>query len=246
MGFTEIFLGIVSIDKWGRLMTSESATKVRAVLFDFDGTLFDLNANWLGARKRVVQTYLEYGVPTRVVMRYLGPLSMYSGMYDKVVDTFSPEDFAEMQLQASKVLERYEMQAMDKATRMNGCPAILRHLKSRGVKVGIISLNGKRVIRGVLKKTGSTGFIDALFTRDSPGRPKPYPDHILNCLNILRCKPRSAIMVGDGVTDMLAAKRAGILSVGIPKGIHPKEELRGAGANKTIENLHELTHLLEI
>lgn len=92
-------------------MTSKSATKVRAVLFDFDGTLFNLNVNWQEARRCVTQTYLEYGVPTRVVMRYVSPLSMYSGMYDEVVDAFSSEDFAEMQHQASKVLERNEMQA---------------------------------------------------------------------------------------------------------------------------------------
>lgn len=227
-------------------MTNESTAKIRAVLFDFDETLFHLNVNWQKARKCVVQTYLKYGVPIKVIMRYLDPLLMYSGMYDKVVDDFSPEDFAKMQRQVSKVIERYEIQTMNKATCMNGCPAILRHLKSRGIKVGIISRNGKRVIGGVLKNNGLTNFIDALFTRDSPGRPKPYPDHILDCLNILRCKPRSAIMVGDDITDMLAAKRARVLSVGVPKGIHPKEELRGAGANKTIENLRELTRLLKI
>jgi len=227
-------------------MTNEGTTKVRTVLFDFDRTLFNLNINWQEARKCLVQTYLEYGVPTRVVMRYLSPFSMYSGMYDKIVDDFSSGDFAKMQHQASKILERYEMQAMDKATCMNGCPAILRHLKNKGIKVGIISLNGKRVIGGVLKNTGLTNFIDALCTRDLSGKPKPYPDHIFNCLNILLCKPRNAIMVGDGIMDMLAAKHAGILSVGIPKGIHLKEELRGAGADKTIENLHELTRLFGI
>jgi len=227
-------------------MTNEGTTKVRAVLFDFDGTLFNLTIDWQEARKCVAQTYLEYGVPTRVVMRYLSPFSMYSGMYDKVVDDFSSGDFAKMQHQVSKVLERYEMQAMDKATCMNGCPAILRHLKNRGIKVGIISQNSKRVIEGVLKNTSLTDFIDALFARDLPGRPKPYSDHIFNCLRILLCEPRDAIMVGDGIVDMLAAKCAGVLSVGIPKGIHLKEELRGAGADKTIDNLHELVRLLEI
>lgn len=129
---------------------------------------------------------------------------------------------------------------------MNGCPAILRHLRSKGIKVGIISLNSKRVVEGVLKNTGLADFIDIPFTRDSPSRPKPFPDHIFNCLDMLRCEQRDAIMVGDGILDMLAAKRAGVLSVGIPGDIYLKEELREAGANETIENLSELIHLLEI
>jgi len=58
-------------------------------------------------------------------------------------------------------------------------------------------------------------YADALFSRDSPGKMKPHPDHIIACLKAFNSKPEEAILVGDGKRDMEAAKKVGIYAVGI-------------------------------
>lgn len=218
----------------------------KAVLFDFDGTLVDLTnyVKWEDVRKNIAQIYLKNGVPAKLTVRYTDPASLHSRMNEYGVNLFNPKFFAKLQRTISRTIEKYEMQVTKNVMLMPGCLETLQWLKDKGIKIGIISLNGRRLISEVLKKTNIESYIDAIYFRDSFGKPKPFPDHALSCLGKFRCEPKNAFMVGDSPVDMLTAKRAKIIPIGITTGMYLKEELLKAGAHKTIENMQELIRLV--
>lgn len=76
---------------------------------------------------------------------------------------------------------------------------------------------------------------------------KPDPDLFLEALRRLNLAATDAFVVGDSVWDMLAARRAGTLGIGLLSGGYGQEELEKAGAYRVYENPADLlNHLDEI
>jgi phosphoglycolate phosphatase-like HAD superfamily hydrolase len=69
-----------------------------------------------------------------------------------------------------------------------------------------------------------------MVTRDMVAHAKPDPDLFLAAAALLGIEPRHAMVVGDSVWDLLAARRAGALGVGLQSGGYGREELERAGA----------------
>jgi ribonucleotide monophosphatase NagD (HAD superfamily) len=61
---------------------------------------------------------------------------------------------------------------------------------------------------------------------------KPGPDLFLAAAALLGIEPRHAFVVGDSVWDLLAARRAGAIGVGVLSGGYGREELERAGAHR--------------
>jgi HAD superfamily hydrolase (TIGR01509 family) len=69
-----------------------------------------------------------------------------------------------------------------------------------------------------------------LVTRDMVAHAKPDPDLFLAAAALLGIEPQHAFVVGDSVWDLLAARRAGSIGVGLLSGGYGREELERAGA----------------
>lgn len=223
--------------------------KAGAVLFDFDGTLVNLRMQpkfWetLSLREKIVKCYLENGVPATITSRYINPFELFITVYE-ATGIMTLEKFERIQKEASKILEEFELSMATNIDCVHESLEVLDWLKKKEMKIGVISINGERVIKKISKKTGIWEYVDVFFTRDSPRKPKPYADHIQDCMNVLGCKPPDTIMVGDTVNDLIAAKNAGIFFVGISNPKFLDEELIQMGADYIIYNLSDLTLLLK-
>jgi phosphoglycolate phosphatase-like HAD superfamily hydrolase len=76
-------------------------------------------------------------------------------------------------------------------------------------------------------------------------RAKPEPDLFLACQERMRAEIRDVTVVGDAVWDLLAARRAGMLSVGLLTGGYGEEELAQAGAFRVYRDPAELDASLD-
>jgi phosphoglycolate phosphatase-like HAD superfamily hydrolase len=75
--------------------------------------------------------------------------------------------------------------------------------------------------------------------------PKPEPDLFLTCADRLDVEPEDAYVVGDAVWDLLAARRARMLSVGLLTGGYGEAELGAAGAFRVYRDAAELDASLD-
>ena len=79
-----------------------------------------------------------------------------------------------------------------------------------------------------------------MITRDLVRHAKPDPDLFLAAAAELGVDPRYAMVVGDSVWDLLAARRAGALGVGLMSGGYGREELERAGAYRVYADPAEM------
>ncbi|RLF19329.1 MAG: hypothetical protein DRN15_03910 [Thermoprotei archaeon] len=222
--------------------------KVKAILFDLDKTLIEVGdyVDWLKGRQDMVKVYLKHGISAKILIRYTDPGRLFAEMYNELARMFPDDRVIAIQREASNVLSMHELKALDKVRLMPGCLDVLRYFKRKGIKIGVVSLNGEKVVYEALRRTGIYHYIDIYFSRDSPGRPKPYPDHILNCLKELKCNVKEAVFIGDSLVDIEAAKRARVIPIGIATGFFTEEELLAAGAKLVVSSLSELPNRIFI
>jgi HAD superfamily hydrolase (TIGR01549 family) len=84
-------------------------------------------------------------------------------------------------------------------------------------------------------------------TRDLVSRAKPDPDLFLEAARRLKVDDSEAVVLGDSVWDLMAARRARMLGVGLLSGGYGKEELERAGAYRVYEDPYDLLrHLDEV
>jgi len=79
-----------------------------------------------------------------------------------------------------------------------------------------------------------------IITRDKVARARPDPDVFLAAAELLKVPIGSSIVVGDSVWDLLAARRAGALGVGLLSGGYGREELESAGAYRVYNDPADL------
>ena len=76
--------------------------------------------------------------------------------------------------------------------------------------------------------------------RGDVARAKPEPDLFLECARRLEADPEDCYVVGDAVWDLLAARRARMLSIGLLSGGYGDDELTRAGAFRVYRDAAEL------
>src|ERR1017187_3552322 len=102
-------------------------------------------------------------------------------------------------------------------------------LTERGVQWAIAT-SGYRATAG--RALGMLGLPEdaPMITRDMVRHAKPDPDLFLAAAALLDVEPKHAYVIGDSVWDLLAARRAGSIGIGLMSGGYGREELERAGA----------------
>ena len=121
---------------------------------------------------------------------------------------------------------------------------LLRDLHRRKIAYGIATSGRRPEIDRSLEVLG-IGKDVVVVDRGDVARAKPEPDLFLACLTRLGIAAGECYVVGDAVWDHLAARRAGILSVGLLSGGYGETELLSAGAFRVYRDPAELRRSLD-
>jgi HAD superfamily hydrolase (TIGR01509 family) len=195
-------------------------------LFDLDGTLIDSVYQhviaWRAALLRLDIDLSVWRIHRRMGMS--GGLFV-SALLRETGRTLSEEDIALLQRVHN---EEYLAQA-DSVGPLPGAADLLAALTDTGVPWAIATSGYLATASHALGLLGLPA--DApMITRDMVRRAKPDPDLFLAAAARLGVEPRHAWVVGDSVWDLLAARRAGALGIGVLSGGYGREELERAGA----------------
>ena len=214
---------------------------IKAIIFDFDGTLAVLNIDFSAMRERVFDLMRQLGIREEAIReKYL--LEIIDEVYEMLWEK-NPSG-AETFYQASHdILHEVEMKAAEEGRLIDGATAALKRLREKGIKVGIITRNCEDAVRKVFPKIND--YCDVFVSRNSVKKVKPHPDHLTHVMKSLKISGKEAVMVGDHMIDVQAGKRVGMKTIGVLTGRTKKEEFERAGADYVLGEATEIYELME-
>jgi phosphoglycolate phosphatase len=208
--------------------------EIRAVLFDFDGTLAETNINFGEMRRRINSLVQQWGVwetgmdEGRYVLEVidLAAARLASGSAVSRKGTEGEHhsggggegaapagDEAEFREQAKQVLIDVEMETCALAKPYPGVPEALDALVAADLYTGIITRNCRACVDHFLQRHPLAHQV--LLTRDDVTLVKPDPHHLLVALQTLQVSPAASLMVGDHRSDIECALAAGARGIGV-------------------------------
>lgn len=215
--------------------------RVKAIVFDFDGTLAVLNIDFSSMKERVFDLMKHYSVAKEWVgERYL--LEIIDEVY-QILWKKNPSGAEDFYQKAHQVLHEIEMRAAEKGSLIPGTEATLKTLRRKEIKVGIITRNCEDAVRKVFPNIND--FCDVFVSRNLVKKVKPHPDHLTYVMKSLKSSGKEAVMVGDHPIDIQAGKKMGMKTIGVLTGRTKKEEFEKAGADYVLKDVTEVCELLE-
>jgi HAD superfamily hydrolase (TIGR01509 family) len=214
-----------------------------ALLFDLDGTLVDsVYQHVLAWREALEACGIELAV-WRIHRR----IGMSGGL---VANAVLRETGHRVTAEEATKLQRLHTQAymrlVPQIRPLPGALELLAHLSQSQVPWAIAT-SGRMESAGPALATLSIGPEVPVITRDLVRHAKPDPDLFLTAAERLGVAIGDAVVVGDSVWDLLAARRARALGVGLLSGGYGEEELERAGAYRVYQDPADLMeHLDEI
>jgi HAD superfamily hydrolase (TIGR01509 family) len=207
-----------------------------AFLFDLDGTLVDsVYQNVIAWRNALARLDIDLSV-WRIHRR----IGMSGGLFVAALlrETGRSLSEADIELLQQDHLAQYLAQ-IDSVQALPGARDLLGTLTTYAVPWAIAT-SGRRAMAEKALAMLDLPDDAPMVTRDMVRHAKPDPDLFLAAAAMIGVDPRQAWVVGDSVWDMLAARRAGALSVGLLSGGYGREELERAGAYRVYADPAEL------
>lgn len=214
-----------------------------AFLFDLDGTLVDSVYQHVLAWREALEAV---GIPLSV-WRIHRRIGMSGGLLLRALlretgREVGPEEVAEIQRRHAEAFARWQHQVRP----LPGARELLAALTRLGVPWAIATSAQRAVAQPMVDLLG-LGPEVPLVTREDVRYAKPDPDLFLAAAKRLGVPIAACVVVGDSVWDLLAARRAGALGVGLLSGGYGREELERAGAYRIYEDPADLLrHLDEV
>jgi phosphoglycolate phosphatase len=210
-----------------------------AVVFDLDGTLLDTAPDLCGALNELLA---EHGRPT-IPLDHLGPL-IGDGAAKMVERGFAasgdvPADFTGL---VRRFVEIYSGRIAAETRPFPGVITCLDRLRAAGLRLAVCTNKTTSLTESLLAALDLARYFPVVVGGDGPAR-KPDPRHLLAVTDRLGVAPGAALMVGDSINDVAAAKAAGIKVVAVTFGYTttPAAEL---GADAVIDSFDELPRLV--
>ncbi|MGQ9759034.1 MAG: HAD family hydrolase [Candidatus Methanomethylicaceae archaeon] len=127
----------------------------------------------------------------------------------------------------------------------DGGPEMLKTLKGRGLKLGVVTTRSRKDVSIILKKFSLDVLFDAVITRDDVSVGKPSPEPVLLAVRRLNVPPEEAAIIGDMPTDIEAGKRAGCKTIALLTGLF-NESLLDSVPDIAIWSILEVPKALDI
>lgn len=178
--------------------------RYQAVLFDFDGTLFDTEHDEMTALSALVTQATGVEPPEdklRKTFGMTGPDGIrFLGCNEEQAAWIRPR-WHEASMNALKTTPVFE-----------GLTEVIEILHQKGVRMGIVTSRGVSGVNMGLTSRGLTAYFDTIVSQKDTVLHKPHPDPLLECLKRMDIAPQDAIYIGDSPGDMQASEAAGMAS----------------------------------
>ena len=215
-----------------------SGKRLRAVVFDFDGTLAHPVLDFALMKRRIAG----------LAARHLGsqaepgalPALEWIESLARGMDSAPAASFRD---EAHDLIQGMELKAAARTTLFPFSRPALDFLRGRGVASAVITRNSRQAVSAVFPDFAR--YLPVLLTREDVDSVKPDPAHLLAALNAVGALPEEAMMVGDHPLDVLTARRAKAFAGAVASGGTSREELALASPDILAPDAGELLAQLD-
>lgn len=205
-------------------------------LFDLDGTLIDSIELIRRSYAHTLRAHLGLEVDREHWLEGLGrPLVWQFARYvsaqneiEAMIATYREHNFA-------------HHDAMVKA--FDGVPEVLRELRARGARLGIVTSKTQYGAQRGLRHCGIADLFEAVVGCDDVREPKPHAEPALRALEILGARAEQSVMVGDSPHDLDCGRGAGARTAAVTWGPFPRARLAQTAPDHWLERPEDLAQL---
>jgi len=218
--------------------------RFRAVLFDLDGTLLDTAPDLAAAANRMLS---ELGRPTRdpdEITTYIGQgiaALVHRALTGALDGLAGPSEIE----RALPIFERcYAEESGRRARPFEGVVEGLERMHGLGLALGCVTNKAERFTRELLARADLARFLDCVVCGDTLARRKPDPLPVLHACERLGARPADALVIGDSLNDVQAARAAGCAVWCVPYGYNEGRPASSLACDAVVADLLEAARLL--
>ncbi|MDN4606448.1 HAD family hydrolase [Sporosarcina highlanderae] len=180
---------------------------MKAIIFDFDGTLANTLPICYYAFQSVFKKYDNREITPNEIIGMFGPSEV--GILRKNLLSARKEEAIEY------FYQQYSEFHMDLVEANQDIHKMVTFLKGMDIKLGIFTGKAKRSLDISLEKLDMEGLFDVIITGDDVCKPKPDPEGLMTALSLLKVDSSEAIFVGDSDADIIAGVQANVFTIGV-------------------------------
>ncbi len=231
--------------------------RLRAVLFDKDGTLIDFDRTWYPVMARLAAEaapddparaahLLQIGGLGPVTGRFRAGSVIAAGTIDETVDLWYPTLRGAPRLaMITRFNHACATEGAARAVAIPGLSEMLEVLHGQGYPLGVATNDGHASAVATLDRLGCLDRFGLVMGYDSVPNPKPAPDQLHRFAGHAGVAAAEVVMVGDNVHDLQMARAGGAgLAVGVLSGTGTRQDLAGL-ADVVIDSVAQLPQVLE-
>ena len=215
-------------------MTRNHCAWAELYMFDLDGTLADTKTDLATAVNSAFQELGLAPLPVEVIAGYVG-----EGVRKLIAKTLGESDTPRYQA-ALRLFRRHYLEHLLDTTRLYpGMHDLLRQLSHK--KRAVVTNKPMDYTDQIIDGLGVRDCFDLVIGSHQTTLLKPDPQMVRSALERCGTPPGRAVLVGDGVNDIVAARAAAVRSCAVGYGLTPAKVLQAAGPDYFCLRMEELT-----
>lgn len=211
---------------------------IKAILFDFDGTLANTAPGILCTMKETLRT-MGLAVPDdETITQTIGlPLVECVAIAGKL-----PREEAERGAQIYR--ELFPTFELTHITIFPGVAETVKELSAKGIRLAICTSRGLNSLTRILTRHSLMDKFETAVTASDNLPGKPAPDMVLTLLERMGLKPEEAVVVGDTTYDIQMGQNAGCRTGAVTYGNHSAEQLRSVSPTWIFDDFTRVTEII--
>jgi len=214
---------------------------VKAVIFDWDGTLADTRATIVASFHQALKE-INIRISDKYIEQRMG-IGAAETFREILRETKHPVD-EELVKRLVECKSQSQISLKNQVQLFQGAIDILEMLQDK-VKVGLASMNSKSVIDTLINAKGVETYFQAVVTADAVKQFKPHPEIFLKCAQQLDTSPLECIVIEDSLFGVKAAKAAGMSCIAVTTGDYSKEDIEKEKPEAIVSSLEQAKVLLQ-
>jgi N-acetyl-D-muramate 6-phosphate phosphatase len=212
--------------------------KLKAILFDLDGTLLDTAPEFTDG---INQLRLEERLPPLSLGKIRPAISHGSTEVVKIAFNLT-QSHPDIEILKQRFLKIYQTNLGGNTHYFPGIEALLSTIEQLDLKWGIVTNKPHYLTYPLLAKFQLTDRAHCIVSGDTLAVAKPHPEPILHACKQMNVRPQDCYYVGDAQRDIAAGKAAGILAtfMALYGYLSPKDNPYDWGASHYIQHPKEI------